>query len=56
MERYSVKWRESDNRDRIVAKKKNFKTDQQRERFVSALTVKENFHEIISWSDRSAAR
>ena len=52
MERYRVKWREYGEGDRIVAKKKSFRTDQLRERFISSLTEKQNFHEIIAWIDQ----
>jgi thymidylate synthase len=56
MEAFSVKWRECDDRERIVVKQKRFKTDQLREKFIAALTEKQNFREIIAWSDRSAVK
>jgi hypothetical protein len=53
---YSIKWREYGEGDRIVAKKKNFRTDLLRERFVSALTERENFREIVAWSDQKGEK
>lgn len=49
---YGVRWREYGKKDRIISKQKNFETDQLRERFISALTERENFREIVAWSDQ----
>lgn len=45
---YEVVWQEVNSKDRIVAKRKSFKTAQAMEKFIDKLTEKDNFVCILA--------
>lgn len=49
--KYGVRWIEWGKDDRMQKKEKFFKTSKAREKFVEKLEKKDNFQEIIAWSD-----
>ena len=52
-EDYAVAWQEFDRNDRIVTKRKEFKTEKQLKAFVEKLEQKNNFYQILAFSDGS---
>ncbi len=48
---YGLRWTETDRNDRIVTKEKEFKTEKQREKFIAKLEEKDNFIEVVAYSD-----
>lgn len=43
-----VAWQEFNKSDRLVTKRKSFKTDEAMERFIEKLTEKDNFYTILA--------
>lgn len=41
-------WQEFNKSDRIVTKRKSFKTDETLEKFIEKITEKENFYTILA--------
>ena len=47
---FEIAWKEVTKTDRIVVKRKAFKTEAAQERFIAKLFTKDNFLEIIAFS------
>ena len=43
-----IVWQEFNKSDRLVTKRKSFKTDEALEKFIEKLTEKGNFHSILA--------
>lgn len=43
-----VAWQEFDKNDRLVTKRKSFKTDRAMEKFIEKITEKDNFYTILA--------
>lgn len=52
---YGLRWKETDRNDQIVTKEKNFRTEQERADFITKLEGKDNFIEIVAYSDPEQA-
>lgn len=48
---WGIEWTEFNNRDRLVGKKKFFKTEKDRTRFIDKLEKKNNFNQVMAYSD-----
>ena len=48
---YAIRWREDTKSGRPATKEKEFKSDAERERFISVLEKKDSFIEIVGYSD-----
>lgn len=44
---YEVAWQEFNKSDRLVTKRKSFKTEAARDRFIAKLYDKDNFYAIV---------
>ena len=45
---YEVAWQEINSKDRIIAKRKSFKTAQAMEKFIEKLVEKDSFYGILA--------
>lgn len=52
---YGLRWTETDRNDQFVTKEKNFRTEQERARFVAKLQGKDNFIAVGAYSDPEQA-
>lgn len=43
-----IAWQEFNKNDKLVTKRKSFKTDEALERFIEKLTEKDNFYTILA--------
>lgn len=48
---YEVAWQEINSKYQIVTKRKGFKTETAREKFVERLTEKDSFYQILGYAD-----
>lgn len=48
---WAIEWNEFNNRDALVRKTKSFKTEKAREQFIKKLEGKDNFNQILAYSD-----
>lgn len=48
---YGLRWNEVNRNDQIVTKEKDFKTEMGRAKFIAKLVEKDNFIEIVAYSD-----
>lgn len=46
---FEVAWQEFNKADRLVTKRKAFKTEAAREKFINKLVEKDNFHMILAY-------
>lgn len=46
---FEVAWQEFNKADRLVTKRKAFKTEEAREKFINKLVEKDNFHTILAY-------
>lgn len=52
---YGLRWKETDRNDQIVTKEKDFRTEQERADFITELEGKDNFIEVVAYSDPEPA-
>ena len=52
---YGLRWKETDRNDQIVTKEKDFRTEQERAKFIAKLKEKGNFIEVVAYSDPEQA-
>ena len=43
-----IAWQEFNKRDKLVTKRKSFKTDEALEKFIEKLTEKDNFYTVLA--------
>lgn len=51
---WGLRWTEFGRDDRIVTKEKLFKTEEARLKYISKLEEKDNFYEILAYSDSNS--
>lgn len=52
---YGLRWKETDRNDRVVTKEKDFRTERERAKFIAKLEEKDNFIEVVAYSDPEPA-